>query len=267
MLKVEHYHTETAHWLIRQFESFRFTEPLLVEKFIPRPDISLVFHFKDVPQIREEPPVQLEPFFVAPIVSRSIVLDFHGTMDTFVVICKPAVLSRIFGLDLSLLRKHGVELPYNTFYPIWEAMSVLQTAGERIEYFTDFINQTQKTPYCPDEVDLLYDQILEKGSKTLLKDFMHDCCASQRTLERKFIKRIGVNPKTLMRIVRLDYLWTRIQNENAIDFQGLTFDGNYFDQSHFISDFKTIIGETPGFFFNRNQDLAKMFSGRKEGSV
>jgi len=148
MLKVEHYNTEAAHWLIRQFEFFSLKEPFLVEKFIPRPDISIVFHFKDAPLIQGEQPVQLEPFFVAPIISRSIVLNLHGMMDTFIVICKPTVFSRIFGLDLSLLRKHSIALPRNTFYPLWETMSVIQTAKERIEYFTDFINRTQNTLYC-----------------------------------------------------------------------------------------------------------------------
>ena len=108
---------------------------------------------------------------------------------------------------------------------------------------------------------------MEKGTTTLLKDIVRECPACQRTLERNFIKRTGVTPKTLMRIVRLDYLWTKIKDENAIDYQELVFDGNYFDQAHFINDFKSIIGETPNYFFNRNLQITKMFSGRAEGTI
>jgi AraC-like DNA-binding protein len=45
------------------------------------------------------------------------------------------------------------------------------------------------------------------------------------------------------------------------------FDGNYFDQAHFINDFKSITGETPSYFFNRNLQITKMFSGWGEGTI
>src|SRR5690606_32726219 len=141
------------------------------------------------------------------------------------------------------------------------------TTGERIACFSAFVNSVQPTPYRLDAVDMLYDQIIERGITTLLKGLLADCPASKSTLLRKFIKRTGVSPKTLMRVVRLDYLWTKIRDEKAIDYQGLVFDGNYFDQSHFINDFRAIIGETPSYFFNRNLNVVKMFSGLPAGTL
>ena len=64
---------ENNEWLIRQFEIF-FNESFLAEKFIPRPDISIVFHFKDRPLILGETNIQLEPFFAAPIIPKSLSL-------------------------------------------------------------------------------------------------------------------------------------------------------------------------------------------------
>lgn len=268
MFQVEHYDTEkTQSWLIRQFEVFQFNDSFLAEKFIPRPDVSIIFHFRDAPLILDNTEIRLELFFAAPIISKSLVLNFHGTMDSFVAVCKPTVFSRIFGLDLSPVQKRSIDLPHTLFYPLWDVLSKLETTQKRINYFTDFINSFLQTPYCPDAIDLFYDKIIEKGTTTLLKDIIQDCPACQRTLERNFIKRIGVSPKTLMRIVRLDYLWTKIKNENAIDYQKMVFDGNYFDQAHFINDFKSIIGETPSYFFNRNLNIVKMFSGRIEGQL
>jgi hypothetical protein len=46
----------------------------------------------------------------------------------------------------------------------------------------------------------------------------------------------------------------------------MVFEGNYFDQSHFINDFKSIIGEkSPGDFFNRNLTVVKMFAANWKG--
>lgn len=253
-------------WIVRQFEIF-FSESFSAEKFIPRPDISIVFHFKDCPLILGETNIPLKPFFAAPIIPKSIVLNFQGTMDTFIVACKPTVFSRILGIDLTPIPKQSIDLPCAIFKPLWNELSQLRTTEERINHFTDFINSFQHTPYQPDAIDIFYNKITEKGTAALLKEIIRECPASQRTLERNFIKRTGVTPKTLMRIVRLGYLWAKINDEKAIDYQELIFDGNYFDQAHFINDFKSIIGETPSFFFNRNLQITKMFSGRASGTV
>ena len=116
-------------------------------------------------------------------------------------------------------------------------------------------------PYVPDAVDELYEKILEQSVKVPIKDIMQNCPACKRTLERKFIKRTGVTAKTLMRIVRMNSIWTRINCGNTVDYQELIFDGHYFDQAHFIKDFQSIIGESPRFFFHRNLKVVKMFSG------
>lgn len=262
-----HSNNTSNEWLIRQFEVLKFSNATLEEKFIPRPDISIVFHFKDQPLIRGEKNIQLEPYFAAPIIPSSLVLNFHGEMDTFIVICKPTVFTRVFDLDLTPVKKRSIDLPREIFNQLWNELSVLTTTQERIHHFTGFINSYQTTPYQPDAIDIFYNKITEKNAVIYLKDLARECPACERTLERNFVKRTGVTPKMLMRIARLDYLWSNIKDHRAIDYQELVFDGHYFDQSHFIKDFKSIICETPGYFFNRNLQVAKMFSGKSEGTI
>ncbi|HRO47653.1 helix-turn-helix domain-containing protein [Agriterribacter sp.] len=268
MLDIELFDSDKNNeWLVRQFEAYRFSGSSLADKFIPRADISIIFHFKDCPFISGEASLQLEPFFVAPIIPRAIMLQFGGNMDTLAITCKATVFSRLFELDMSPVPKRSINLPQHIFFPVWKAMAHLNTTNERIAYFSGFINSVQQTPYCPDAVDMLYGKILEKSITHPLKEIMQECFASKSTLLRKFIKRTGVSPKTLARVVRLNYLWTKIRDENAMDYQELIFDGNYFDQSHFINDFKAIVGETPGYFFNRNLNIVKMFSGKPAGEI
>lgn len=268
MLNVEIFDRDkNTEWLIRQFEAYRFHGDSMVDKFIPRPYLSIIFHFKDRPLIVDANSVTLEPFFVAPIISRAITLQFQGRMDTFTVLCKASVFSNLLNLDLSPVSKRSIDLPRGIFLPLWKTMANQDTTEERIQTFIGFINSIQDAPYTPDAVDMLYDKILEKSIIHPLKDIMQECFASRSTLLRKFMKRTGVSPKTLARIVRLDYLWTKIRDEKAINYQDLGFEGNYFDQSHFINDFKAMVGETPGYFFNRNLQIVKMFSGTPASKI
>src|SRR5574344_846744 len=265
MFQVEHYPSENSHgWLVRQFELFRLDDSFLVEKYVPRPDVSLIFHFGNVPFVINDKEVMLKTFFATPIITKSLMLKLQGRMDTFVVVCKPTVLSRIFELDFSVSGQ-VIELPQGIFNPLWKQLARTENIQLRIQLFSDFIDDFHRKTYHPDTIDLLYDKILECSITKSLSYLLQECPACERTLQRSFKRRTGVSPKTLARIVRIDYLWSKIINENAIDYQELVFDGKYFDQAHFINDFKSIIGGTPSYFFNRNQNILKLISGRKPG--
>jgi AraC-like DNA-binding protein len=253
-------------WLIKQFIHIQFDDSYFEEKFIPRPDISIIFHFKTIPLITADKSILLEPFFATPIISKSLSIRLHGNLDSFIVSCKPSVFSRIFHLDLSSVQQ-TIPLPRNLFYPLWEQLSELKTNHERIILFTQFIEAYHRHDYVPDTIDLLYDKITVDGLTKLLKDIKYDCPACQRTLERNFIKRTGVTPKTLMRIMRIDHLLAKIDKDKSIEYQELVFNGRYFDQAHFINDFKSIVDETPSFFFRRDINVTKMISGRIEGHL
>ena len=267
MPHVKLFNDKNNEWLIRQFEAYRFSGSAVEDKFFPRPDVSLVFHFKDCALLSGKMPMPLEPYFVAPIIPQAITLRFQGNMDTLAVTCKATVFSRLFELDMSPVSKRSITLPQSVFSPLWNEMANLRTTPERITCFSDFINSVQPTPYVPDATDLFYDNIIEKGVTTPLKEIMSECYASKSSLLRKFVKRTGVSPKTLVRIVRLDYLWRKIKDEQALNYQELVFDGNYFDQSHFINDFKFIIGETPSHFFKRNLETVNSFAGKPAGKA
>jgi len=249
-------------WLVQQFENYSFDGSQVVDKFIPRPHVSAVFHFKQRPHFVDEVSFILDPFFLAPIIPKAFTLKFSGDIDTLVVTCKATVFSRLFILDLSPVPKRSIHLPYPVFHPLWQKMASLKNNQERMNCFSEFINSIQSTPYVPDAVDLFYTKILEKSVTVPLKDIIRECYVSKSTLIRKFVTRTGVSPKTLARIVRLNYAWHKIVNENRVDYQDLVFYGNYFDQSHFINDFKSIVGETPGHFFQRDLNTVKIFSGK-----
>ena len=146
-------------------------------------------------------------------------------------------------------------------------MASLCTMEERIACFNRFIAGLYPDRYVKDSIDVLYDVIMEQGMNHSLKEIMQTCCASPRTLERQFLRRTGVSPKTFVRIRRLNYLFNKEKNDYPVDYLDMAFNGHYFDQSHFINDFKSIMGETPGSFFKHNLDNTNIMSGNMEGCL
>ncbi|MCO5287786.1 MAG: AraC family transcriptional regulator [Chitinophagaceae bacterium] len=247
--------------LILGTEEYRQFHSYVKDKFLPRPHVSLIFHFEDRPTVFNDSEIRLESFFVVPIISHAVILGFDGRMDTFVVNCRPTVFSKLFDIDLSKSTAQRIKLSHQLFFPLWSELKNLRKKSGRAACFSEFVESLAPV-YIPDAVDQLYDKIVNRGMDTSLKLLMNECNASKSTLLRRFISRTGVCPKTLMRIVRLNQLWKTVKDKNKkIDFQEMAYLGNYFDQAHFINDFKSIIGETPGFFFKRNLSGVRLLSG------
>lgn len=253
----------SSGWLIRQVETIHYDGMVsLNDRFVPRADVAFVFHFHDTPVILEPEPVRLPSFFIAPLLRKSVRLEVEHGLDTMIIVCNPSVLSRSFNIDLSPVPGLNINLDYKIFYPLWAKMRDLPGTEERIACFSEFINEIQDVPYVEDIIDIVFSNIIERSISQPLSEIFESLCINERTLQRHFIKRVGVGPKLLARIARVNYLWDQIEKNKSKDYQDLVFFGNYYDQTHFIKDFKDIIGETPSSFFKRNLGMVKMLSGK-----
>ncbi len=67
-----------------------------------------------------------------------------------------------------------------------------------------------------------------------------------RSLQRVFSRYIGVSPKWVISRHRLHEVVDRLAKGETVDWTRLALDLGYFDQAHFIRDFKAVIGRTPG---------------------
>jgi AraC-like DNA-binding protein len=68
---------------------------------------------------------------------------------------------------------------------------------------------------------------------------------SKRSLQRLFHQYVGVNPKWVIQRYRLHEAAARLAKEEGVDWTELALQLGYFDQAHFINDFRMIVGQTP----------------------
>ncbi|HJW32448.1 MAG TPA: helix-turn-helix domain-containing protein [Holophagaceae bacterium] len=66
-----------------------------------------------------------------------------------------------------------------------------------------------------------------------------------RSLQRLFAEYVGVSPKWVIRRYRLHEAVERLDAGETPDLAALAQDLGYFDQAHFIRDFKSLLGRTP----------------------
>ena len=82
---------------------------------------------------------------------------------------------------------------------------------------------------------------------------------SARHLERQFKAIVGLSPKSLQRLVRFQ---NALQLTRKGQTQGarIAIDGGYYDQAHFIRDFKTFTGHSPSAYSDEAHYLDHFFN-------
>jgi AraC-like DNA-binding protein len=73
----------------------------------------------------------------------------------------------------------------------------------------------------------------------------------KRTLQRLFREYVGVSPKWVIKLYRLHEAAEQVAAGVPVAWSNLALELGYFDQAHFINDFKRIVGSTPADYAKR----------------
>lgn len=83
---------------------------------------------------------------------------------------------------------------------------------------------------------------------------------SSRWINMKFYEKVGLSPKGLCSINRFQAYYSTLTNNSAKLFTQKEFYNHYYDQSHFIKEFKRFTGLAPAKFDSLVNDFGKIFS-------
>ena len=86
----------------------------------------------------------------------------------------------------------------------------------------------------------------ECGGQLPVADVASRLGMNRRSLERLFLNQMGMTPKRLSRIIRLQHLLMRLRFGNYHNLTDLAYVCGYTDQSHMIRDLRDLTGCLPG---------------------
>lgn len=81
---------------------------------------------------------------------------------------------------------------------------------------------------------------------------------NERNLQRLFNNLIGMSPKFYTRIIRFSYIF-KLAHEKKLSWSEVGLESGFYDQSHFIKNFKAFTGEDPTHYFFNEPNLANFF--------
>jgi AraC-like DNA-binding protein len=140
-----------------------------------------------------------------------------------------------------------------------EMLSVSETE-ERISIVEEFL---LKKLISADSIDKIAKEcselMLELRGQLSVNEISDQLNVNRRQLERRFTTAIGLSPKQLSKIIRLQATLKMIANNQFTSLTAAAYEGNYYDQAHFIKDFKEFTGMSPKQFYADNLKMSMLF--------
>ena len=100
--------------------------------------------------------------------------------------------------------------------------------------------------YKPDEqIDKSLGLLINKSYSYTVKEVAKAVGLSDSRFRQRFSETIGISPKNYQKIIRFNRILEYGKSNMNSDLLDLVIQGNYYDQSHLIKDFKAITGSTP----------------------
>lgn len=113
------------------------------------------------------------------------------------------------------------------------------------------------------ERDIIFDhciqKIIQNTGRVPVLVLEKETGYSSRWLNTKFTEKIGISPKNLSSIIRFQQFYKSWANSNEKAFFKKSFYDYYYDQSHFIKDFKRFTGYSPTKFAMSENEFGRIF--------
>lgn len=240
--------------------------PPIREKIFPDGCTELIFHYGDRFKKYDGPEsfhIQ-ERSFIHGQLKKYIELEPTGRVGIFSARFQPGGLQPFIPLPVS-------HLTHTTFSldAIWgsegteleNTMLAAATNDLRLEVLERFLIKRLREPGTDKNMaEHFVDAIIRTQGNVAIDELALELNISKRQLERTFISCVGLKPKMLARIMRFNKVLRLIESRQLDNFTAVAYEGGFYDQAHFIKDFKEITGLNPKKYFSENLELAKLFN-------
>lgn len=98
--------------------------------------------------------------------------------------------------------------------------------------------------------------IEERGGLFAIDELAEEAGIGRRQIERRFRDATGISPRLLGNILRIRRVFDELDHGSARAWTDAAMQAGYFDQSHFIREFRRFVGCTPTEFLDSREGLA-----------
>lgn len=236
---------------------------------VPDGTVKLIFHYGDLYWHHPKSGKSfLQPrCFLIGQLTKPYIVEPAGETGTFVIRFNPNGFSPFTNIPIKEMENKPIalkELFGEKGKKLEQEILDAKNTSQRINIAEKFLLELLKSKEVKDRiVNSTIETIVKYKGQLSVNELSNQASLSRRILARKFSSNVGLSPKQLSKIVRLQAtLKSLLQNEKT-NLTDLTYENEYFDQSHFIKDFKEFTGITPKEFYGEDLKMSLIFDSKK----
>jgi AraC-like DNA-binding protein len=247
-------------------ESSKENTPLK-NTIVPDGTMKLIFHYGDT--YRHHPDngesIVLPKCFLIGQLTRPYVVEPLGVTGTFVVRFHPNGFLPFTTIPIKEMENRAV--PLNDLFgkegeDLGENILKAKDTSERIKLIETFLlNRLTDKKNIDNVTKATIEIILKTNGHFFVNKHSTEININRRQLTRKFSTAIGLSPKQLAKTIRIQATLKKLLSKEVCKLTDVAYENDYFDQAHFIKDFKEFTGITPKEFYGDTLKMSLIFDG------
>lgn len=231
---------------------------LPIERVYPNGNICMVFHYGSPSKFKKRNSGEyVEPaFVVCGLQTNYYDLSLSGKTGMILVIFKPQGFTSFFNFPAKDISNENISLNLligNGANVLEDKLLNSGNNKERIAQLENFLLERLTLRSDFERIDYALRLIEASKGQIKTQKLSQEVCLGIKQFERIFSNHVGINPKKFANIIRFQNVLQMKRQFKELNMFQLAFDNGYYDQSHFIRDFKRLTGLSPRDFFNTKQ--------------
>lgn len=242
------------------------TDEPVKQRIVPDGCMEMIFHYADgYRQYFEDGSSILQPqSFVFGQITNYIEVAPTGVTGIVAARFLPEGLTPFLDMPVTALANNAVSIG-DVFGEkgilLEQAVMAAADNQQRIKLIEAFLLSLLAQPQTIDAITkACVEAIMQSQGQLDVVELADKVKVNRRNMERKFTAAIGMSPKQLSRAVRLQATLKMLEQKKFTSLTSLAYENGYYDQSHFIKDFKEFTGMSPKLFFAENFRFAALFA-------
>lgn len=237
------------------------------QTIVPDGCMEMIFHYGDLyKQYIENGNSIIQPkCFVIGQLTRPLEIEPTGKTGIFSVRFHPDGFLPFATIPIKEMENTAVSLEKlygKTGQEIEQQIVAAHTTSDRINLIETFLFNRLTDKETIDRImKSAVDTILTANGQLSVDELSQRTNINRRQLERKFSSAIGLSPKQLSKTIRLQAALKMLLSKQYTSLAELAYESEYYDQAHFIKDFKEFTGLTPKEFYGGNLKMSSLFYG------
>ena len=226
----------------------------IINHIVPDGTMKLIFHYGDT--YRYHPPLGhaylLPKCFLIGQLTRPFVVEPTGFTGSFVVRFHPHGFLPFSTIPFKQILNKAIPIEQlfgEKGHQLGQRILFSKNHEERIQIMEAFLlDRLANTTVTDSIVASAIATFRDTHGILLVQTYSHQIDVHRKQLTRKLSSNTGLTPKQLAKTLRIQSALNSLLKNQVSSLTDLAYENEYFDQSHFIKDFKAFTGITPKAF-------------------